>query len=136
MWQRRFRRKLLRRKKALKKSKFWQAAQNTLHVHTRCIILCTLDQQTNVAASVDFSPQLYSSVNMATQTIQTGALPGTLGGKMILAGFGNPLLDLTVKIENDDLLKQYNLNRDDQKEISSEQMGELLKDISKYNNYG
>lgn len=60
-----------------------------------------------------------------------GEVPKTMLRKTcILAGFGNPLLDITVKIHNDELLKKYNLNNDDQKEISIEEMKNLLKDIN------
>lgn len=47
-----------------------------------------------------------------------------------LAGFGNPLLDITVKIQDDKLLRKYNLNKDDQKEILVEEMNHLLNDIA------
>lgn len=59
-----------------------------------------------------------------------GETPDMLTKKQVLAGFGNPLLDITVKIEDDKLLKKYNLNRDDQKEISVKEMNSLLNDIA------
>lgn len=49
---------------------------------------------------------------------------------VLIAGFGNPLLDITVKIPDDTLLNKYNLNEDDQKEISADKIKSLLKDIS------
>lgn len=57
----------------------------------------------------------------------TGEVPKMVGK---LAGFGNPLLDITVQIQNDSILKKYNLNRDDQKEITIEEMNKLLNDIA------
>lgn len=47
----------------------------------------------------------------------------------IVAGFGNPLLDITVNIDNDELLKKYKLNEDDQKEISDDEIKSLYNDI-------
>lgn len=42
--------------------------------------------------------------------------------------FGNPLLDITVQITNDELLKKYNLERNGQKEVSLEKLGKLIGD--------
>lgn len=50
---------------------------------------------------------------------------------VILAGFGNPLLDLTVKVGCRQLLQKYNLKEDDQCEIDEVVMTSLLKDIKK-----
>ncbi|KAF2897382.1 hypothetical protein ILUMI_08796 [Ignelater luminosus] len=52
---------------------------------------------------------------------------------VLIAGFGNPLLDITVKIPDDTLLNKYNLNEDDQKEISADKIKSLLEDISSLN---
>lgn len=51
-----------------------------------------------------------------------------------VAGFGNPLIDLTVKITDDELLRKYNLNEDGQKELPKNDMKLLFDDISKYLN--
>lgn len=63
---------------------------------------------------------------------RVGEVPNMCRKLCILAGFGNPLLDITVEIQDDKLLKKYNLNPDDQKEIEIEQMNNLLKDITQY----
>lgn len=63
----------------------------------------------------------------------TGEVPKMFGSKVgVLAGFGNPLLDVTVKIDDDKLLKKYKLNSDDQKEIPVQEMNSLLQDVSQY----
>lgn len=49
---------------------------------------------------------------------------------VVVAGFGNPLFDVTVKIKDDALLKKYNLKEDSQKEISQNDMKCLFDDIS------
>ncbi|KAG5890914.1 hypothetical protein JTB14_024911 [Gonioctena quinquepunctata] len=51
---------------------------------------------------------------------------------MKIAAFGNPLLDTTIFIEDDHLLKKYNLQEDGQKEITKSQMENLTSDISGY----
>lgn len=48
-----------------------------------------------------------------------------------IVAFGNPLLDIIANVENDDLLIKYQINPDDQKEISREEMTNLYKDIKK-----
>lgn len=48
----------------------------------------------------------------------------------VIAGFGNPLLDISVKIKNNYLLEKYKVDEDDQIEISSEGMKSLYEDIS------
>lgn len=50
---------------------------------------------------------------------------------VVVAGFGNPLFDVTVKITNDELLKKYNLTEDGQKELPKNDMKQLFDDISK-----
>lgn len=65
----------------------------------------------------------------------TGELPKMFGKINVLAGFGNPLLDITVKIDDDKLLKKYKLNSDDQKEIPVQEMNKLLQDVSQYKGY-
>lgn len=58
-------------------------------------------------------------------------IPKEQGAKMVrITGFGNPLLDITVKIPDNSLVEKYNLNADDQKEITDTKIKELLKDIS------
>lgn len=42
--------------------------------------------------------------------------------------FGNPLLDITVSIKNDELLKKYNLEKNGQKELSLEKLNNLIDD--------
>lgn len=42
--------------------------------------------------------------------------------------FGNPLLDITVQIKDDELLKKYNLETNGQKEVSLEKLGKLIGD--------
>lgn len=49
----------------------------------------------------------------------------------IVAGFGNPLLDITVNIDNDELLKKYKLNEDDQTELPVDEIKSLYNDICK-----
>lgn len=71
---------------------------------------------------------LVTSIPSLTRGV--GEIPGPFGKMIVLAGFGNPLLDVTVKIDNDGLLKKYSLNRDDQKEIPLQEMQNLLKDVS------
>lgn len=46
-----------------------------------------------------------------------------------VVAFGNPLLDIYVKLENDDLLKKYNLSADGEMELSAAKMQELLADL-------
>ena len=50
---------------------------------------------------------------------------------MIIAGFGNPLLDITVKVDNNDILEKYNLKRDDQIEFDFNHIKLLLNDINR-----
>lgn len=42
--------------------------------------------------------------------------------------FGNPLLDITVQIKDDELLKKYHLEVDGQKEVPLEELGKLIGD--------
>jgi hypothetical protein len=42
--------------------------------------------------------------------------------------FGNPLLDVTVQITDDELLKKYNLEKNGQKEVSLEKLSKLIGD--------
>lgn len=42
--------------------------------------------------------------------------------------FGNPLLDITVQIKDDELLKKYQLEVDGQKEVPLEELGNLIGD--------
>lgn len=42
--------------------------------------------------------------------------------------FGNPLLDITVQIKNDELLQKYNLEKNGQKEVPLEMLGKLIGD--------
>jgi adenosine kinase len=49
-----------------------------------------------------------------------------------IVAFGNPLLDTIVLIEDDVLLKKYNLKSDGQKEISQDEMKSLMNDIDEY----
>lgn len=42
--------------------------------------------------------------------------------------FGNPLLDITVQIKNDELLKKYNLEKNGQKEVSLEKLSKIVGD--------
>lgn len=46
-----------------------------------------------------------------------------------IIAFGNPLLDMFVKIKDNDLLKKYNLNVDGEAEFSEDKMQELLAHI-------
>lgn len=48
-----------------------------------------------------------------------------------VAAFGNPLLDIIVNIDSDELLEKYGIKNDDQKEIDDFQMKNLYKDIEK-----
>lgn len=50
---------------------------------------------------------------------------------VILTGFGNPLLDITVHIQDDSLLQKFKLQEDGQSEIEEAGMKQLLEDISK-----
>ncbi|XP_022911808.1 adenosine kinase-like [Onthophagus taurus] len=50
----------------------------------------------------------------------------------IVAGFGNPLLDITIKIHDDKLLQKYNLKIDDQSQIKENEMKNLLQDIKDF----
>lgn len=62
-----------------------------------------------------------------------GGLPNfkrKLHRMVVVAGFGNPLFDVTVKIKDDVLLKKYNLKEDSQKEVSQNNMKCLFDDIS------
>lgn len=49
---------------------------------------------------------------------------------VVVGGFGNPLIDITVKITNDDLLRKYNLKENTQKEITEQDMKFLISDVS------
>lgn len=51
---------------------------------------------------------------------------------VILTGFGNPLLDITVHIQDDSLLQKYKLQEDGQKPIDADGMKQLLEDIAGY----
>lgn len=51
--------------------------------------------------------------------------------KTIIA-FGNPLLDITVNINNNLLLTKYDLKPDGAKEVEKHVMANLLKDIEQY----
>lgn len=42
--------------------------------------------------------------------------------------FGNPLLDISVTIKDDELLLKYNLEKNGQKEVSLESLGKLIGD--------
>jgi hypothetical protein len=42
--------------------------------------------------------------------------------------FGNPLLDISVTINDDDLLVKYNLEKNGQKEISLDKLNKLIGD--------
>lgn len=42
--------------------------------------------------------------------------------------FGNPLLDITVQIKDDELLKKYSLEKNGQKEVSLELLSKLIGD--------
>jgi hypothetical protein len=42
--------------------------------------------------------------------------------------FGNPLLDITVQINDDELLHKYGLEANGQKEVSLEKLGKLIGD--------
>lgn len=42
--------------------------------------------------------------------------------------FGNPLLDITIQIKNEELLTKYNLEKNGQKEVSLEMLGKLIGD--------
>lgn len=42
--------------------------------------------------------------------------------------FGNPLLDITVQINDDELLKKYSLEKNGQKEVSLELLSKLIGD--------
>lgn len=42
--------------------------------------------------------------------------------------FGNPLLDITVQIKDDELLSKYGLEKNGQKEVSLEKLGKLIGD--------
>lgn len=49
-----------------------------------------------------------------------------------LVGFGNPLLDICLNVNNNDLLIKYNLQPDDQKEITKDEMKHILDDITRF----
>lgn len=42
--------------------------------------------------------------------------------------FGNPLLDITVQVKNNELLQKYNLEKNGQKEVPLEMLGKLIGD--------
>lgn len=42
--------------------------------------------------------------------------------------FGNPLLDITVQIKNDELLEKYSLEKNGQKEVSLDKLAKLISD--------
>lgn len=46
-----------------------------------------------------------------------------------IIAFGNPLLDIFVVLENDDLLKKYNLRMDDETELCETKIQELIADL-------
>lgn len=50
-------------------------------------------------------------------------------GEIKVVGFGNPLLDTIVKLEDNSLLQKYNLEEDGQKEVSKSDMKALVEDI-------
>lgn len=47
----------------------------------------------------------------------------------LVVGFGNPLLDIIVKIPDDKLFEKYKLHVKDQKEISDIEMANLYEDL-------
>jgi hypothetical protein len=42
--------------------------------------------------------------------------------------FGNPLLDVTVQISNDEILRKYSLDRNGQAEVSLEKLNNIFND--------
>lgn len=46
-----------------------------------------------------------------------------------IIAFGNPLLDILVILENDDLLKKYNLKVDGETELCEAKIQELIADL-------
>lgn len=46
-----------------------------------------------------------------------------------IVAFGNPLLDILVILQNDDLLKKYNLKPDGETELCEKKMQELMADL-------
>lgn len=46
-----------------------------------------------------------------------------------IIAFGNPLLDITVQISDDELLRKYEVNADGAKEVDQDEMKRLLKDV-------
>jgi len=42
--------------------------------------------------------------------------------------FGNPLLDVTVRIQDDELLRKYSLEKNGQKEVSVDKLRRLIDD--------
>lgn len=48
--------------------------------------------------------------------------------------FGNPLLDVTVQVQDDELLRKYGLEKNGQKEVSVEKLQKLFEDArARYN---
>lgn len=45
--------------------------------------------------------------------------------------FGNPLLDISVTIKDDDLLLKYNLEKNGQKEVSLAKLSNLVREAKK-----
>lgn len=76
------------------------------------------------------SPRLLTSYKNTKYRRQQGIPYSTCQNMVVVVGFGNPLVDVTVKIPDATLLDKYNLNEDDQKEIRPNRMKSLLQDIS------
>lgn len=51
--------------------------------------------------------------------------------KPIMALFGNPLLDISVFLPNEDILTKYNISRNSESEITVETMEAMMADINK-----
>lgn len=47
-----------------------------------------------------------------------------------VVAFGNPLLDIIVHLDNDEILNKFNLKVDGQQEVSQEKIQEILAEIS------
>lgn len=49
---------------------------------------------------------------------------------VLIAGFGNPLLDVIIHLDDNNILKKYNLKEDGEKEISKNEMKTIIDDLS------
>lgn len=74
---------------------------------------------------------MYSIVGIGTKLLQS--LTSKFFHKKInIVGVGNILLDITVQVQDDALLKKYNLKEDHHTEFNDDEMRRLSNDIEGY----